>query len=113
MTLCDGSVEESYRRNGRVSRPVQGAGSPRGLDLSRVLKSIRGGGWVDLSRVLNQRTDRMQPPIRSLAKGLSPSPPSFPSLTSVSRVLGLLDTAAYDSVSVLVCGWRQIFCEDG
>lgn len=69
-----------------------GCWSSHVLGLSRVLKSIRGrGGLVDLSRVLNQRTERMEPPIRrSLVKGLSTSPPSFSSpLISVSCVLGL------------------------
>lgn len=65
--------------------------SSQDLDLSRVLKSIRRGGVVDLSMVLNQRTERMEPPIRrSLVKGLSTCPPSFSSpLASVSCVLGL------------------------
>ena len=67
--------------------------SAQDLDLSRVLTFIHGwgGGQEDLSRVLNQRTETMEPPIRrSLVKGLSTSPPSFSSpLISVSCVLGL------------------------
>lgn len=71
-------------------------------DLSKVLElaglgPVQGAeiyparGGVDLSMVLNQRTERMEPPIRrSLVKGLSTCPPSFSSpLASVSCVLGL------------------------
>ena len=77
-----------------MAGPVQGTeslwrmGSLRGLDLSMVLKSIQGS---DLSRVLNLRAERMEPPIRrSLVEGLSTSPPLLPSPPiSVSCVLGL------------------------